>query len=174
MPEGYEPATERVSTGIAGLDEMLGGGVWRGTTTLLAGPSGAGKTTIGLQFALEGARQGEPTLYLNFQENPTQLIRTIRALGVDLEEAQARGLELVYASPVELQIDSIIVDMFRRIQQRVIPRIFGETVIHDGEAPGGARQAPAAFAWSQRLLKAAVIPVVPRVAVLHPKRAGEP
>ena len=123
MPEGYEPATERISTGIQGLDDMLDGGVWRGTTTLLAGPSGAGKTTIGLQFALEGARRGEPTLYMNFQENPTQLIRTIRGLGVDLEEAQAQGLDLVYASPVELQIDSIIVDMFRRIQQRGVRRL---------------------------------------------------
>lgn len=123
MPEGYEPASERISTGITGLDEMLDGGVWRGSTTLLGGPSGAGKTTIALQFALEGARQGEPTLYMNFQENPSQLMRTIRNLGVDLEEAQAQGLDLVYASPVELQIDSIIVDMFRRIQQRRVRRL---------------------------------------------------
>lgn len=123
MPEGYEPATERISTGIPGLDEMLDGGLWRGSTTLLAGPSGAGKTTIGLQFALEGARRGESTLYMNFQENPTQLVRTIRALGVDLEQAREQGLDLVYASPVELQIDSIIVDMFRRIQQRGVRRL---------------------------------------------------
>jgi circadian clock protein KaiC len=123
MPEGYEPATERISTGVRGLDAMLGGGVWRGTTTLLAGPSGAGKTTIGLQFALEGTRLGEPTLYMNFQENPSQLMRTIRNLGVDLEEAQSHGLDLVYASPVELQIDSIIVDMFRRIRQRGVRRL---------------------------------------------------
>jgi circadian clock protein KaiC len=102
---------------------MLDGGVWRGTTTLLAGPSGAGKTTIGLQFALEGARQGEPCLYMNFQENPSQLMRTIRNLGVDPHVAQAQGLDLVYASPVELQIDSIIVDMFRRIQQRHVRRL---------------------------------------------------
>ena len=125
---GYEPATERISTGVEGLDAMIGGGLWRGTTTLLAGPSGAGKTTIGLQFALEGANQGEPSLYMNFQENPTQLIRTIRSLGVDLETAQARGLDLVYASPVELQIDSIIVDMFRRIQQRGIRRLVIDAV----------------------------------------------
>src|SRR5690349_22414537 len=123
LPEGYEPATERISTGVIGLDAMLDGGVWRGTTTLLAGPSGAGKTTIGLQFALEGARRGEPSLYMNFQENPSQLMRTIRNLGVDLEEAQAQGLDLVYASPVELQIDSIIVDMFRRIRQRGVRRL---------------------------------------------------
>jgi circadian clock protein KaiC len=123
MPEGYEPASERISTGVPGLDDMLDGGLWRGTTTLLAGPSGAGKTTIGLQFALEGVRRGESTLYVNFQENPTQLMRTIAALGVDLEEAQAQGLDLVYASPVELQIDSIIGDMFRRIQRQRVRRL---------------------------------------------------
>ncbi|MDB4888080.1 MAG: hypothetical protein JWN79_3518 [Gemmatimonadetes bacterium] len=123
IPEGYEPSTERISTGVKGLDAMLDGGVWRGSTTLLAGPSGAGKTTIGLQFALEGARLGEPSLYMNFQENPSQLMRTIRNLGSDPDVAQAQGLELVYASPVELQIDSIIVDMFRRIQQRQVRRL---------------------------------------------------
>jgi circadian clock protein KaiC len=128
LPEGYEPATERISTGIEGLDTMLDGGLWRGTTTLLAGPSGAGKTTIGLQFALEGARQGEPSLYMNFQENPTQLTRTIRGMGFDLEHARAQGLDLVYASPVELQIDSIIVDMFRRIEQRGIRRLVLDAV----------------------------------------------
>ncbi len=128
IPEGYEPASERISTGVTGLDAMLDGGLWRGTTTLLAGPSGAGKTTIGLQFALEGARQGEPTLYMSFQENPTQLMRTIRALGVDVEQLQAQGLDLVYASPVELQIDSIIVDMFRRIEQRGVRRLVLDAV----------------------------------------------
>jgi circadian clock protein KaiC len=128
MPEGYEPASERISTGVAGLDAMLDGGLWRGTTTLLAGPSGAGKTTIGLQFALEGARQGEPSLYMSFQENPTQLMRTIRGLGVDLEQLQAQGLDLVYVSPVELQIDSIIVDMFRRIEQRGVRRLVLDAV----------------------------------------------
>jgi len=123
MPEGYELASERVSTGVPSIDEMLDGGIWRGATTLLAGPSGAGKTTFGLQFAIEGARQGEPSLYMNFQENPSQLVRTIRNLGVDPDEVRAQGLDLVYASPVELQIDSIIVDMFRRIQQRRVRRV---------------------------------------------------
>jgi circadian clock protein KaiC len=128
IPEGYEPATERISTGIKSLDVMLDGGVWRGTTTLLGGPSGAGKTTVGLQFALEGALAGEPTLYMNFQENPSQLMRTIRNLGVDFDAAVAGGLDLVYASPVELQIDSIIVDMFRRIRQRGIRRLVIDAV----------------------------------------------
>ena len=128
IPEGYEPAAERLSTGVHGLDEMLNGGLWRGTTTLLAGPSGAGKTTIGLQFAFEGARRGEPTLYMSFQENPTQLMRTIRGLGADVEELERQGLDLVYASPVELQIDSIIVDLFRRIEKGGVRRLVLDAV----------------------------------------------
>jgi circadian clock protein KaiC len=128
MPEGYEPAAERLSTGVRGLDEMLDGGLWRGTTTLLAGPSGGGKTTIGLQFAFEGSLRDEPTLYMSFQENPTQLRRTIRGLGFDVAELERRGLDLVYASPVELQIDSIIVDLFRRIEQRGVRRLVLDAV----------------------------------------------
>jgi circadian clock protein KaiC len=128
IPEGYEPATERLSTGVAGLDAMIGGGLWRGTTTLLAGPSGAGKTTIGLQFAFEGARVGEPTLYMSFQENPSQLLRTISGLGADIDEMQRKGLDLVYASPVELQIDSIIVDLFRRIEKGGVRRLVLDAV----------------------------------------------
>jgi len=128
MPVGYEPAAERLSIGVEGLDAMVDGGLWRGTTTLLAGPSGAGKTTIGLQFAFEGARRGEPTLYMSFQENPTQLMRTIRGLGADVEELRAQGLDLVYASPVELQIDSIIVDLFRRIERGGVRRLVLDAV----------------------------------------------
>ena len=128
IPEGYVPASERLSTGVRGLDEMLEGGLWRGTTTLLAGPSGAGKTTIGLQFAFEGARRGEATLYMSFQENPSQLARTIRGLGADVGELERQGLDLVYASPVELQIDSIIVDLFRRIEQRGVRRLVLDAV----------------------------------------------
>lgn len=128
LPEGYEPASERLSTGVHGLDAMLDGGLWRGTTTLLAGPSGAGKTTMGLQFAFEGTCRGEPTLYMSFQENPTQLARTIRGLGADPEELAGQGLDLVYASPVELQIDSIIVDLFRRIERGGVRRLVLDAV----------------------------------------------
>lgn len=108
----YEPIGERVSTGIPELDAMTSGGFWRGSSTLLAGPSGSGKTTLALQFALDGPRRGEPSLYVNFQENPNQLARTIGGLGVNLEEMRECGLDLLYASPVELQIDSIVKEMF--------------------------------------------------------------
>jgi circadian clock protein KaiC len=126
VPVVYQPALTRVSTGVPALDEMLDGGLASGSSTLLAGPSGSGKTTLALQFALEGVRQGEASLCVNFQENPSQLARTIARLAGDPELAGA--LEVLYASPVELQIDSIIGELFRRIEGKGIRRVVVDAI----------------------------------------------
>jgi circadian clock protein KaiC len=128
VPEEYEPVAERVPTGVAELDAMTGGGLWCGSATLVAGPSGSGKTTLALQFALEGVRRGQPSLYVNFQENPSQLARTIRGLAVELDGAAAGGLRRMYTSPVELQIDSIVTDIFREVREHGIERIVIDAV----------------------------------------------
>jgi circadian clock protein KaiC len=124
LPENYKIVEERISSGVPGLDALLGGGLWQGSTTLVAGPTGGGKTTIGLQFVLEGVKRGEPSLYANFQENPTQIARVLRNLGVDAADAEKKGLlKLYYSSPVELQIDSVIVTLFKRIRAEKIKRV---------------------------------------------------
>ena len=124
IPPSYGVIHERVSTGVPGLDELLGGGMWRGSTTLLMGPAGGGKTTMGAQFVLEGLRLGEPSLYINFQENPTQLRRMFRSMQVDsLEDATSRGLHVIYESPVELQIDSVISRIFRMLSEHKLQRV---------------------------------------------------
>jgi circadian clock protein KaiC len=119
--KGYSTKQERVKMGVPGLDKMLSGGVWRGSTTLIVGPTGGGKTSLGLQFALDGARTREPSLYVNFQENPTQLGRVLEAMAPDLHSSP--DLHLLYVSSVELQIDRIIVDIFRIVEQHGIRRI---------------------------------------------------
>ncbi|HXF23918.1 MAG TPA: ATPase domain-containing protein [Gemmatimonadaceae bacterium] len=126
--ESYVPLLERTTTGIDGLDEIMGGGVWRGSTTLVAGPTGSGKSTIGLQFALEAHRQGEAVLFVNFQENPAQVQRMIRALGTDPEIAYATGFHHLYRSPVELQIDSVIVEIFDFIETANVRRVVIDAV----------------------------------------------
>lgn len=128
IPENYRPVEDRIAFGVPGLDPLIGGGLWRGSTTLLAGAAGAGKTTMALQFVLEGIKNDEACLYVNFQENPTQLARTLRNLGTDVEEARQRGLKLLYASPVELQIDSAIVTIFRRIKEENVKRVVVDAV----------------------------------------------
>jgi circadian clock protein KaiC len=85
--------------------------------------TGSGKTTLALQFALEGVRRGEQTMYVNFQENPAQLRRAINNLGHDAAELTRRGFNVVYASPVELQIDSIVVEIFDAIKSGAIKRL---------------------------------------------------
>jgi len=128
IPEAYTIVEERTPTGIPGLDPLMGGGLWRGSTTLMVGPMGSGKTTAGLQFVLEGVRRGEPCLYANFQENPMQLARALRGLGADVEDAKRRGLHLMYTSPVELQVDRIIVGLFERIKRTGIRRVVFDAV----------------------------------------------
>jgi circadian clock protein KaiC len=122
-PTRVRPVEEQVGTGVEGLDTLTGGGLWRGSTTLVMGASGTGKTTLGLQFALEGVRTGERTLFLNLQEGPTQLAQTIRALGVECEDYRARGFFLQYESPVELRIDALVVRLSRMIEEHGLRRV---------------------------------------------------
>ena len=120
----YEPTIERVNTGIVGLDEMIEKGFWRGSTTLMAGPSGAGKTILALHFIREGARNGERCLYVGFQENPSQMARIMLNLGWNATELLENGnFELMYRSPVEMQLDSVAAEIFERVRAGKVQRI---------------------------------------------------
>ena len=88
---GYMTRPERLATGIRGLDDMIETGWLRGTSTLVLGPSGAGKTLLGLHFLREGARAAEPGLLVTFQENPSQLARVCATLGWDTKELHRPG-----------------------------------------------------------------------------------
>lgn len=123
VPSAYTSSDARISTGVAKLDAMLRGGFLTGSSTLIQGTTGSGKTTLALQFILEGLRRQEPCLYVNFQENPTQLARQIESLGWNIETAEAKGLHRLYTSPAELQIDSILLELFQIIRQKNIKRV---------------------------------------------------
>ncbi len=149
-PLSYTANEDRLSTGVAGLDKMLAGGFWAGGATLLEGPTGAGKTTLALQFILEGVKRGEPGLYVNFQENPTQLARSVQGLGISIPEVQKQGLHFLYASPVELQIDSILVELFRTIQDRDIKRVVIDSV---GDLVGAASDLTRLYSYLYALMQ---------------------
>jgi circadian clock protein KaiC len=90
----------RSMTGIPGLDAMLSGGLIPGTIALLQGAPGTGKTTLGVQFLVEGARQGEPGLLVSFEQFPHTLYRDAEAHGWDLRALEREGsLRVVFTSP---------------------------------------------------------------------------
>ncbi len=82
----------KLPTGVAGLDEMLGGGFPSGHVVLLTGLPGTGKTCLALQFLLEGTRRGEKTVFLSLEEDVPQLLDTARQFGWPVDEAVKGGL----------------------------------------------------------------------------------
>ena len=111
----FDPTT-RVTTGVPGLDELVNGGYFLGSTTVIAGISGVGKSVMGLQYVAEGARRGERALMLSLDEQVPQLLRNANSVGIDLEPAIAQGLvRLDYDPPQEIQVD----EHFYKIEQLV-------------------------------------------------------
>src|SRR5436309_3139090 len=86
--------TSRVATGIPGLDELVNGGYFVASTTLVVGISGAGKSVMALQFVAEGARRGERSLMITLDEPPAQVLRNAQSIGIDLRSLIDRRLEI--------------------------------------------------------------------------------
>jgi len=91
---------QRLTTGISGLDSMLGGGLLEGSAVLISGAPGVGKTTLGLQYLSTGASLGQPGFLVTFEEFPATLIRDAKSMGWDLRALEAEGkLRLLFTSP---------------------------------------------------------------------------
>ncbi len=89
----YPVTTERVSTGVPELDAMMGGkGYYRGTSILISGTAGTGKTSIAATYVDSMCRRGERGMYMSYEESPEQIIRNLRSIGIDLEKWRKRGL----------------------------------------------------------------------------------
>jgi circadian clock protein KaiC len=102
----------RLSTGVAGLDALFGGGVPALSNTVIQGPTGSGKTLLGLQFLIEGARIGERGALCTLEETPDQLRAIAANMGWNLEALERKGLLVInYCSPVELSTDRYLQDM---------------------------------------------------------------
>jgi circadian clock protein KaiC len=89
----HKASTERVSTGLSDLDEMLEGkGYYKGNTVLVSGTAGSGKTTLAAQFADATCRRGERCLYIGLEESGNQVSRNVATLGIDLDQWAKKGL----------------------------------------------------------------------------------
>jgi circadian clock protein KaiC len=115
----HEASEERVSTGIAGLDDMMGGrGLYRGATVLLSGTAGTGKSTTCAHFADAACRRGERTLYFAFEESPAQVVRNLRSVGLDLKPHIDSGLLRFHAArPTLYGLEMHLVRILRDIDE---------------------------------------------------------
>ena len=90
---GHNVSMDRISSGISRLDTMLGGkGYFRGSTVLISGTAGTGKSSICAHFVDAACRRGERALYFSFEESPSQIIRNMHSIGIDLEQWVKKGL----------------------------------------------------------------------------------
>lgn len=91
-------SSEKISTGIPRLDAMLGGaGYYRGSSVLVSGTAGTGKSSFAAHFADAACRRGERVLYFSFEESPSQIMRNMRSIGIDLKQWVKKGLLQIQA-----------------------------------------------------------------------------
>src|ERR1700687_4377599 len=113
----HEASTERVSSGIARLDGMLGGkGFYRASRILACGTAGTGKTSIAACFVDAACRRGDRSLFFAFEESPQQILRNMRSIGIDLEPWVRKGLLQFHAArPTYGGIEQVLLLTHKRI-----------------------------------------------------------
>ena len=94
----YQASEERISTGIARLDHMLGGGMFRGSTLMVSGTAGTGKTSLGAHVVNAACARGEQALMVLLEESPAQVLRNMRSIGLDLRPWVEAGLLRIWAA----------------------------------------------------------------------------
>jgi circadian clock protein KaiC len=153
-PAEYALTGKRTSSGIPLLDEMLTDGFVAGSSTLVAGPSGIGKTVMGLHFVIHGARQGEPGVIATFQENPSQLERIASGFGWSIRE---EGVELMYRAPVDLYVDEWVYDLLATVERSNARRVLIDSLTDlEFASPDRSRFREYIYSLTQRCARAEV------------------
>jgi circadian clock protein KaiC len=131
--EPYTFAGSRVPSGVPALDDMLGEGYIPGSSTLCLGPTGCGKTLVGLHLLFKGSEAGETGLIATFQENPTQLERVAGSFGWTLADER---VSVLYRSPVDLYIDEWVYDLLETVERVGARRVVVDSVTDIAFAAG--------------------------------------
>ncbi|GAC1333022.1 MAG: ATPase domain-containing protein [Candidatus Dormibacteria bacterium] len=121
----YPLNSGRGSTGLEALDELLAHGYWPGSSTLIAGPAGVGKTLMGMHYVFSGASAGEPGVIATLQENETQLQRILEGFGWSLEEP---GVSIISSSPVDIGIDEWFYKVMDRVEESGARRLLIDSI----------------------------------------------
>ncbi len=111
--------SQRISTGIPRLDTMLGGkGYFRGSSVLVSGTAGTGKTSIAAHFVDAACRRGERSVFFAFEESPSQIIRNMRSIGIDLQQWVGKGLLQFHAErPTVYGLEAHLASMHKFIEE---------------------------------------------------------
>lgn len=114
----HEASSERISSGVVGLDEMLGGeGYYRGSSVLLSGRAGTGKSSLAAHFADAACRRGERAIYFAFEESQSQVVRNMRSIDLDLQPWLDQGLlRFSAARPTLHGLERHLVTMYKMIR----------------------------------------------------------
>lgn len=121
----YPVSKERISTGVPKLDAMLGGkGFFRGSTILVSGTAGTGKTSLSATFAEAACRRGERCLYFAFEESPRQIIRNMGSIGMDLDRWVKKGLLRFHSARPSLYGLEMHLVTFHKVIEEFKPRVF--------------------------------------------------
>jgi circadian clock protein KaiC len=121
---------ERLSFGISGLDEMMGGGVLENSITTLIGAAGVGKTLLSLNFLQAGAIKGEKGLYFGFYETPEDLLEKASALKLDVRKSVRDGIiEILWHPALEQELDELGEDLLQSVRRTKAERVVIDGVV---------------------------------------------
>jgi circadian clock protein KaiC len=129
-PEDLHPTgVGRLSTGISGLDEMMGGGIPVGDSLVLAGPTGTGKTTFAMKFIAAGLAEGEAAVIAIFEEHPDIYLQRAKSVDVDLRAAVKEDkLRIIYLRPLDLSVDETLEEIRTAVRKLGAKRVVIDSI----------------------------------------------
>lgn len=117
MGLAYKVSREKIPSGVERLDAMMGGGYYCGSSILVSGTPGTGKSTLAAHFALDTCQRGARCLYYSFEESPDQIIRNMLSIGIDLEHCVKDGLlRFTSTRPSLYGLEMHLVSMYKNIE----------------------------------------------------------
>ncbi len=147
LPRHVPTQSGRAGFGRERLDEAIGGGIPRGDSTLLVGPSGVGKTLLGLAFVAAGLEQGEACLHVSFQESEAQVREKARSAGWDWSSVPDEQLTILQIPPVELDLDEVGALIRAELQRRDVKRVVVDSLAELAFAARETERLPA-YVWA--------------------------
>lgn len=120
----------RLSTGVPEIDVLMGGGIPEGDSMLLAGPSGGGKTVLGIQYIAEGLKMGEPCIVAMFEELPNEYLQRAASFGLKLDKYVKDGsLRLIYLRPLDLSVDETVHEIVNAVKEIGCKRLVIDSLV---------------------------------------------